>query len=672
MSPTEVKMRHALAFAALLAATASAAVPLVPSVPRIQRGALVTEGVPEIPAEVTARLEQYQETRSAAFLDWTHGGAMLISTRFGNTAQLHLVARPGGARTQLTFFKEPLGNAQVNPDPKRHGLIYSRDRGGDEFFQLYWMDLARNEHRLLTDGRSRNTGARWSNRGDRYAYSSTQRDGVNTDLWVGSLDGPASPRILTKVAGSWSALDWSPDDATLLVQENISVSESRLHRVDVATGAVTRLLPADHPIAFGGAAFAKDGKAIYFVADDQSEFLTLRRLDLASGAIASLSGKVHWDVEGFALSDDGRWLVWSNNEDGIERLHLYDLRKGREVAAPALPDGVLTAYGFSSDSQLLGLSLTTGASPSDAWALNLKTSALERWTTSEVGGLDPAKFVSPRLVRYPTFDQVEGKPRELSAFVYRPTTSGKAPVVVQIHGGPEGQSRPSFSGYTQYLVNELGYAVVLPNVRGSTGYGKRFVALDNGLKREDSVKDIGALLDWIATQPDLDAARVVVYGGSYGGYMTLAALMHYSDRLAGGIDVVGISNFTTFLTNTQGYRRDLRRVEYGDERDPVMRAHFEKIAPVNFPEKFTKPLFVVQGFNDPRVPYTESEQMVAKIRARGGQVWYLLAKDEGHGFRKKANTDYQTAAMSLFLQMLAEAPPPAPIPAPTPDPRATR
>ena len=636
---------------ALLAA--AAAMPPTPPVPRVERGNLVTEGVPEMPAGFTERLEQYQETRSAGFADWTHDGAMLISTRFGNTAQLHLVRGPLGARTQQTFFKEPITSARVNPDPKRRGYLYSRDRGGDEFFQLYWYDQDDNEHRLLTDGKSRNTGAHWSNRGDRYAYSSTQRDGVNTDLWVGAPAKDVAAKLVAKISGSWSALDWAPDDSTLLAQEFISVSESRLHRIDLATGTATELMPTKHAIAYGGAAFAKDGKSLFFVADDGSEFMTLRRLDLASGSIAIITGHIAWDVESFTLSKDGRLLAWTNNEDGIERLHLYDLRKGKELAVPALPDGVLTGIGFSQDSQTLGLSLTSGASPSDAWALSFKTGKLERWTMSEVGGLDAGRFATPALVHYPTFDQAAGKPRLLPAFVYKPTGVAKAPVVVQIHGGPEGQSRPTFSSYTQYLVNELGYAVVLPNVRGSTGYGKGFVALDNGLKREDSVKDIGALLDWIATQPDLDASRVVVYGGSYGGYMVLASLMHYSDRLAGGIDVVGISNFTTFLTNTQNYRRDLRRVEYGDERDPMMRAHFEKISPANFPEKIGKPLFVVQGFNDPRVPYTESEQMVAKIRARGGQVWYLLAKDEGHGFRKKANTDYQTAAMSLFLKELA-------------------
>jgi dipeptidyl aminopeptidase/acylaminoacyl peptidase len=630
------------------------------AVPRVERGNLVTEGVPEIPAEVNARLEQYQETRAANFLDWTDDGAILISTRFGNTAQVHVVRKPLGARSQLTFFKEPVTSARANPDPKRHGFIFQRDIGGNERFQLSWYDMATGATQLLTDGKSRNTGALWSNRGDRYAYSSTQRDGVNTDIWIGDMGG-AAPRPVTKVEGSWTALDWAPDDTSLLAQEYVSVGESRLYRISIDSGITTQLMRADHAIAYSGAAFAKDGKSVFFIADDGSEFQTLRRLDLASGKVTALSGAIPWDAESFALSDDGHWIAWSNNEDGIDRLHLYDLRKGREAPAPALPEGVFSGFGFSRDSQQLGLSFTTGASPSDAWVLNLKTNALERWTVSEVGGLDASRFVAPTLVHFPTFDAVEGKPRQLPAFVYRPRGATKAPVFVNIHGGPESQSQPTFSGYTQYLVNELGYAVVLPNVRGSTGYGKSFVALDNGQKREDSVKDIGALLDWIATQPDLDADRVVVYGGSYGGYMVLASLMHYSDRLAGGIDVVGISNFTTFLTNTESYRRELRRAEYGDERDPVMKAHFEQISPANFPERITKPLFVVQGFNDPRVPYTESEQMVAKIRASGGKVWYLLAKDEGHGFRKKTNTDYQSAAMSLFLKELATA---APAPAP--------
>jgi dipeptidyl aminopeptidase/acylaminoacyl peptidase len=261
--------------------------------------------------------------------------------------------------------------------------------------------------------------------------------------------------------------------------------------------------------------------------------------------------------------------------------------------------------------------------------------------------------VTPTLVRFPTFDRVDGKPRTIPAFYYRPAkapASGKLPVVIQIHGGPEGQAQPGFSPTTQYLVNELGVAVLVPNVRGSSGYGKSYLLLDNGDKREDSVKDIGALLDWIGKQPELDADRIGVYGGSYGGYMVLATMTNYPERIRAGVDIVGISHFGTFLKNTEDYRRDLRRAEYGDERDPAMQAVFDRISPLNNASRISAPLFVAQGRNDPRVPYTEAEQIVKAVRGNDQPVWYLLFNDEGHGFRKKANSDYFGAATMLFWQ----------------------
>jgi dipeptidyl aminopeptidase/acylaminoacyl peptidase len=275
---------------------------------------------------------------------------------------------------------------------------------------------------------------------------------------------------------------------------------------------------------------------------------------------------------------------------------------------------------------------------------------LVRWTYSEVGGLDTTAFREPELISYPTFDEVDGKPREIPVWVYKPAGEGPYPVVVSIHGGPEGQSRPWFVSTYQMWLARLGVAVVVPNVRGSSGYGKTYLGLDNGFKREDSVKDIGALLDWIALQPDLDADRVAVFGGSYGGYMVLASAVHYSDRLRAAVDIVGISSFVTFLENTQDYRRDLRRVEYGDERDPEMRAHLEKISPLNNVEKISVPMFVVQGENDPRVPVTEATQMVAALREQGNTVWYMNALNEGHGYRKKENRDIYQQATVLFLQ----------------------
>jgi dipeptidyl aminopeptidase/acylaminoacyl peptidase len=286
--------------------------------------------------------------------------------------------------------------------------------------------------------------------------------------------------------------------------------------------------------------------------------------------------------------------------------------------------------------------------PSEVHSLNPATGKVEAWTQAAVPrSVDLSGSAEPQIVRWTSFDQ-----RSISGIVYRPSArfTGRRPVLVSIHGGPEAQAKLGFLGRMQYFVNELGIAVIEPNVRGSSGYGKTFLTLDNGMLREDSVRDIGSLLDWIATQPDLDASRVLVSGGSYGGYMSLATSARYAERIAGAIDVVGISNFVTFLNNTESYRRDLRRVEYGDERDPQMRDFLERISPTNQAQRITKPLFVVQGRNDPRVPYTEAEQIVAKARANNPFVWYLRAENEGHGFVRKDNADFQFYATVMFVR----------------------
>jgi len=310
---------------------------------------------------------------------------------------------------------------------------------------------------------------------------------------------------------------------------------------------------------------------------------------------------------------------------------------------------------FSPDGRKLGLTLNTSKTPSDSFVLQLGEGALEygslvRWTYSEVGGLDTENFIGPELVHYPTFDSASGGPESIPAWVYKPTGKGPHPVIIAIHGGPESQSRPTFSSTYQMWLDKLGAVVIRPNVRGSAGYGKHYMSLDNGFKREDSVRDIGALLDWIATQPDMDKDRVAVYGGSYGGYMVLASAVHYSDRLNAAVDVVGISNFVTFLENTQDYRRDLRRAEYGDEREPAMRKHLQSISPLTNVEKIKIPMLVVQGQNDPRVPVTEAIQVVDGLRAQGQSVWYMNALNEGHGYRKKENRDVYQQAAIMFLQ----------------------
>ncbi len=620
---------------------------------RREQGNLVIEGVPPIPEDLADRMLQYLNTRAATAWDWDPAGeGLLVFTRFGETTQVHRVAAPGASRQQLTFFAEPVSGATVNPDPQRAGFLFTKDVGGNESYQIYHFDLATGRFRRLTDGRSRNGSVVWSHRGDRFAYHSTRRNGTDWDLWLADPQNPEEARTVLTEGGSWSVLDWSPDDRRLLVMKEVSINQTYLHVLDLKTGALQPVRPTRKPVAFGSALFSKDGQGVWFTSDEGSEFLQLRYVDLASGRMQTLTSGIPWDVSSLELSRDGRTLAFVVNQDGIERLYTMDTRQLRLAPrqVQGLPAGTLSAVRFHPSGQRLAVSVNSSTTPGDVFVLDLAGGAPVRWTFSEVGGLDPATFVEPTLVRYPTFDRVQGRARTIPAFFYRPQGEGPFPVLVNIHGGPESQIQPYFSSFIQYLVNEMGIAVLAPNVRGSSGYGKTYLQLDDGYRREDSVKDIGALLDWIATQKDLDSGRVAVMGGSYGGYMTLASMTHYNDRLRAGVDVVGISNFVTFLENTQDYRRDRRRVEYGDERDPKMRAFMETIAPTTNAHRITRPLFVVQGQNDPRVPVTEAEQMVEVVRRNGGAVWYLMAKDEGHGFARKGNRDVYLQSVVLFLQ----------------------
>ncbi|MCC5867298.1 MAG: S9 family peptidase [Gammaproteobacteria bacterium] len=626
-----------------LAAAASA------EITRIERGNLILENIPEIPPAVTTRLEQYQNTRAGSLAAWLPDGGLLITTRFGETNQIHEVRTPLGARRQLTFFTEPVFGATVPADPARNGFAFVRDRGGDEFYQLYWFDRASGESRLLTDGgRTQHSEALWSNAGDRYAYASTRRDGRNYDIYVAGLDDayPEHRRVM-EGEGLWLVLDWAPDDGRLLLLNYVSINEGYVFVLDIESGELTRVHDTGETVGYGAGAFDRDGSGVYLVHDHGSEFRELHHVALATGRSRGLSADIPWDVSAVVLSPDRQRMAFVVNEGGMSTLRLKDLRRNRPLPVPDLPIGVIGNLAFSPDGARLALTLNTPASPSDVHVHDLGRRTLTRWTQSEVGGLDTAKFPAPELVSFASFDGLE-----VPAWVYRPRGEGPHPVIVQIHGGPEAQSRPLFSPLFAYWVNELGAAVISPNVRGSSGYGKTYLTLDNGVLREDSVRDIGALLDWIETQPDLDAQRVVVYGGSYGGYMVLASLTHFDERLLGGVSIVGISSFVTFLENTQDYRRDLRRAEYGDERDPEMRAFLERISPLNNAERIRSPLFVAQGYNDPRVPYTESEQIVQAVRDNDGEVWYLLAMDEGHGFARKVNRDYFQAATVMFLRQL--------------------
>ncbi|MBA7600258.1 Tol-Pal system protein TolB [subsurface metagenome] len=619
---------------------------------RIERGNLVIEGIPEIPQRIVERMFQYHNTRSASVQDWDpDGNGMLISTRFGETTQLHYIENAGGARRQITFFPEPVGGATMCPDPSTHGFLFTKDVGGSEFYQVFYFDLDNGQYKILTDGSSRNGAMSWSNKGDKFAYFTTKRNGSDWDICISDIKNPHKATSILEKGGVWTPTEWSPRDQLLLVTNYISVNESYYYIVDVESGNLSQINPKDEKIAYGAALWAKDGKGVYITSDEGSEFLCLKYYDLNKKEFTDLTTDIPWDVEQIEISKQGDKLAFITNEDGIGKLYVLYTTTRKHKQVTEIPTGQVYGLKFHPDGNQLALVINTPQTPGDIYVLDLQCNSLERWTYSEVGGLKTDSFVMPELIHYETFDKVNGKSRMTPAFYYKPKkVSGSYPVLMSIHGGPESQYVPYFSSRVQYYVNELGIAVLAPNVRGSSGYGKRYLKLDNSYQREDSVRDVGKLLNWIKKQPELDTSRVAVMGGSYGGYMALASMTHYNDRLMCGIDIVGISNFVTFLENTKEYRRDLRRAEYGDERVPEMREFLTKISPMTNVHKITKPMFIAQGLNDPRVPIGESEQMVSAIRKNGGTVWYLLAKDEGHGFRKKSNRDYCENAIVAFLE----------------------
>jgi dipeptidyl aminopeptidase/acylaminoacyl peptidase len=572
---------------------------------------------------------------------------MLILTRFADTSQVHRVTMAGGARTQLTFEKDSVTGASYEPREGKY-FVFSKSAGGNERYQLYRYDLDSGTITILTDGKSRNSPPRWSRKGGRIAYTSTRRNGTDTDLYLMDPADPKTDRLVHEFKGGGCVvLDWSPDDEKLLIGEYISINESRLHLFDLQRKTLTRISPASpEPVAYSGGRFTGDCKWIYTATDRGAEFRYLAKLDPQDGALHRVwpTTVVAHDVETFALTRDGNRLAVIVNEQGVGRLHVFGKA---EISLPPMPAGSVMGLHWHPDGKRLAFLNTSGQSPPDVYVLDMDRQSVERWTHSETGGLVTKDFVEPRLIEWKSFDD-----RTITGFLYAPPArfTGKRPVMIDIHGGPESQFRPRFLGRNNYYVNEMGIALIYPNVRGSAGFGKTFVALDNGFKREDSYKDIGALLDWIKGQPELDSDRIMVTGGSYGGHMTLAVVTYFPERIRCAVDVVGISNLRTMLEHTESYRRDLRRVEYGDERDPKMRAFLDRIAPLTNAHRIKAPLLIVHGANDPRVPVSEAEQIRDILHKQGTPVWFLVARDEGHGFAKKRNADFQFYATVMFVQ----------------------
>ncbi|MEM1270044.1 MAG: S9 family peptidase [Bacteroidota bacterium] len=607
--------------------------------------AITTEGVGAVPAEVIACRAPYSRLRTARFAGWMpDGDGMLISTRFGDLSQVHHVASPGSARRQLTYFDEAASWMALRPGHPNEVLV-AMAKGGDEKDQLYLLDTNTGVFQLLSDGVSNHGYPIWSTDGSRYVYGSTKRNGRDFDLYVATFGEPldAHRRVLAE-GGAWWAIEWSPTDEHLIVMQYVSGADLRAYELDVATGELQQIVDPSlegAPAAYDLVLYAGEtGDYLYATRQTETEAKRLYRIDRRTGEHTAIDTGTH-EVESFSTSAHGG-VAYALNVNGLSQLHVFD---GTEhVDVPDLPAGLIYGVRFNDTSRKLAFTYSGPRSPGDVYVADLDAGSVERWTYSEVGGLDPERFVEPKLVRLNSFDGLE-----IQAWYYQPAGDGPFPVYVKFHGGPEAQTRPLFSSDTQFLVHTLGIAVVEPNVRGSTGYGPAFQAADNGFKRFDAVRDAGAVLDWIGQQPELDTERVAVAGASYGGYMALASMVEYSDRVRAGVDLVGITDFVTFLENTGAYRQDARRAEYGDERDPEMRAFLKSISPLTHADRITQPLLVGQGLNDPRVPASESRQIVDAVRAAGGDVWYVAADNEGHGFKRKENATYFAQVRAHFL-----------------------
>jgi dipeptidyl aminopeptidase/acylaminoacyl peptidase len=613
------------------------------------RDSVVAEGVPPIPPQLDRDLAKYRFARSTAqFQGWLAGERkILIQQESGGISQAFLVDQPGGEPSPLTQHRSPV--AWSCPSPTRDRFVFASDNGGDENNHLYLFDLETNSSRRFANGRWMNHYALWSHSGRQLALSSNARNGKDIDLYVVNPPQTATGRCLKEVAGLLYASSWSPDDKRIAAVEILpDYTKTRVHLIDVATGE-GRILPtpSGRPRKTWGVRWSLDGGSLFWATDRDSEYDHLAKYDLATDRETSLTGAIPRDVDDFALSDDGSTIVYVTNADGLSSLHVLNTRTGEEQPAPRFAEGIITSLTFRPKSREFAFEWECSRQPSGIYSYDLNTGRRTSWVEPTPCSPRAGSVEEPMLVHFPSFDG-----RMIPAFVRRPHRRfpGRRPVLIDIHGGPYSQHRPHFSGTHDYLIGELGLAVIAPNVRGSTGYGRDYEKLDNGSLREDAVRDIGSLLDWIASQPDMDASRVAVSGGSYGGYMALATLVRYGDRLRAGIDWMGVSDFETFMKSALPSFSDCFRDEYGDEREPEVREFFGRISPLRNAAQIRRPLLVVHGSNDPRVKAGESERIVAEVRKNGTPVWSIRFEGEGHGIEQREHKVYFQHSQVLFIK----------------------
>ena len=605
-------------------------------------------GVPPIPSSLPREVAPYTGIYGLPMAGWDFERSQILLKGLSSVTWISRVSSPGAAPQTSPIYIQSNGIYDVYFQPQGKYLSYTRDADGNEKFQLYLYDIGSGKSTILSDGKSRNTEPVWSNAGDKIVYSSTPAGDAGVNLRLIDPFDPKSDHLIAKSSGNYlKAYDWSPDDKEIVFCDFTSNTAATLWLLDVATGKRALLSPSvDHPELYDYPQFTKDGSGVYVVTDHDSGMRRVAHIELASRKIIYVPSNPKWDIDEFQLAPDGKNLAFITNEDGIARLHVYDIAANKERSAPDLPTGIISDLKWNKNSKDLAFNVKSSRTPNDVYSVNVETGRVDLWAKSVTNEVDTNHFAIPELVHWTTFDN-----QTISGFLYRPPSKfkGKRPVIIDIHGGPEDQYRPGFGYEDNYFVNELGLAKIYPNVRGSSGYGKTFLALDNDLRREGAVKDIGALLDWIKTQPTLDADHVLVEGASYGGYLALSVAYVYPDRISGAISESGMTDLASFVEHTEGWRRDIQRAEFGDERDPKMKEFLARIAPLNNAQKIKKPLLIIHGQNDPRVPVDDIRRLITATKGRI-PVWYILAKDEGHGFIQQSNRDYRTYAKILFVK----------------------
>ena len=642
------KLPVAVAVATFLWAFANAQSPAAQSDEVAPGDNLERMGIPPIPKSLAQQVKRYSGAYGLPLAGWDATKREVWLKGLSSATWVTRIESPGSAQKMWLYLQEG-GVYDLYFQPQAKYFLYNRDTNGDETFQMYLYDLAARKSKLISDGKSRHTEPVWSNAGDRVIYSCAPPGGAAVSLCLINPFDPQSNRRIVESTGNYlKVYDWSPDDRQAVFCEFASNVESKLWLLDVASGEKQLLLPQKGVGEYYSyPKFSKDGKGVYVITDSGSEFRRLAYADLRTKKISYLTTEIKWDVDGFQVSPDGKTVAFTINEDGLSRLYLLDTGTKKATAISSVPVGVISDLKWHNNSVDLAFNFKSPRAPNDVYSLDTKTEKIERWAQSVSGGVELDSLAAPELIRWKSFD---GK--MISGFLYRPPASfkGKRPVIIDIHGGPEKQYRPEYGYADNFILNDLGVAKIYPNVRGSCGYGKSFLKLDNGVKREDAVKDIGALLYWIKAQPDLDADRVMVQGSSYGGYVALSVATSFSDRIKGAISDSGIANLLTSIESTEEWRRSIQRTEFGDEKDPKVRAFMERTAPLNNIQKIKSPLLIIQGKNDPRVPVGQAEAIVQAAKKAGVPVWYLLAKDEGHGFVQPKNWEFRSYTIALFVQ----------------------